>query len=318
MPRVVFLIAERVELFDLAGPLQVFHEANALGADYRTLFAAASRSLASEQGVTLANLRRLPRIGGDDLVVVPGSRALREDGRRGAPDQSELVAWIREAHQHGATIASVCVGAFLLGRAGLLDGRQCTTHWRHVDELRQRFPRAHVLADRLYVRDGSIVTSAGIASGVDMALALVEAHAGPRVAAAVAREMVVHVRRPGGDAQLNAFLGQRDHLDSAVHQVQDWMINHPSERLTLDELAGVAQLSRRHLSRTFRAATGLSIAQYHLRIRLEHARTLLPNRTLTVEAIAQRCGLSDARHLRRAWKAAFGTSPADGRGAPSP
>jgi transcriptional regulator GlxA family with amidase domain len=309
MPRAVFLIADRVELFDLAGPLQVFHEANALGAGYEIVFAANARTIASEQGVTIAKLVTLPRLRAGDLAIVPGSRVLR----RGAPAHPELVAWVRDAYARGATIASVCVGAFLLGRAGLLDERECTTHWKHVAELRSRFPRARVLDDRLYVRDGTIVTSAGVASGVDLALALVEAQAGPRVAAAVAREMVVHVRRPGADSQLSAFVEYRDHLDAAVHHVQDWIINHPSDRHTLDDLAGVAQLSRRHLSRTFRAATGLSIAQYHQRIRLAHARALLPNRRLTVEEIAQRCGWGDARHLRRAWRAAFGTSPADDR-----
>jgi transcriptional regulator GlxA family with amidase domain len=317
MRRVVFLISEHVELFDLAGPLQVFHEANALGARHDVEFASPARGVTSAQGVRLAELRRLPRIGRDDLVIVPGAHGLREGGRRGTPDQPESVAWIREAHARGATIASVCVGAFLLGRAGLLDGRRCTTHWKRVEELQARFPRAQVESDRLFVRDGSIGSSAGIAAGVDMALALVEAHAGPRLAAAVAREMVVHVRRPGSDAQLNAFLDHRDHVDAAVHRIQDRIVNQPGERHTLDDLAGVAQLSRRHLSRTFRAATGVSIAQYHMRVRLEHARTLLLDRELTVEAVAQRCGLTDARQLRRAWKAAFGTSPADGRRAAS-
>ncbi|HTW85288.1 MAG TPA: DJ-1/PfpI family protein [Candidatus Sulfotelmatobacter sp.] len=311
--RVVFLIGESVELFDLAGPVQVFHEANALGAGYEIVFAGTARSVASEQGVALAELQRLPRAARGDLIVVPGSRLLREAGRRGTPDQPALVAWVKAAHAAGATIASVCVGAFLLARAGLLDGRECTTHWKHVDELQRRFPKARVLSDRLYVQDGPIVSSAGIASGVDMALALVEAHAGPRVAATVAREMVVHVRRPGADAQLNSFLDRRDHLDAAVHLVQDRIVNHPAERHTLDELAEIARLSRRHLSRTFRAATGMTVGQYHMRIRLEHARTLLPNRRLTIEEVAQRCGLEDARHLRRAWKAAFGTSPGEGR-----
>src|SRR5208283_2283857 len=123
---------------------------------------------------------------------------------------------------------------------GLLDGRECTTHWKRVDELQRAFPKARVLPDRLYVRDGPIVTSAGIAAGVDLALSIVEEREGPRAAAAVARDMVVHVRRPGADSQLNPFLGYRDHLESGVHAVQDRIIGYPAERHSLDDLAAVA------------------------------------------------------------------------------
>jgi len=305
MQRVIFPVVERFEIFDLAGPVQVFHEANLLGAKYELVFGALERMVEARQGLSIAKLSRLPRARAGDIILLPGSGAMRDLKRR--PAANELVAWLRDAHERGATVGAVCVGAFLLGRAGLLDGRECTTHWKRVDELQRAFPKARVLPDRLYVRDGPIVTSAGIAAGVDLALCIVEEREGPRMAASVAREMVVHVRRPGADSQLNAFLGYRDHLESGVHAVQDRIINYPAERHSLDDLAAVAGLSRRHLSRVFRAATGISVAEYHNAIRLEHARSLLANRSLTVEDVAQRCGLSDARHLRRLWKEAFGT-----------
>ena len=307
MRRVIFPVVDRFEVFDLAGPLQVLYEANQLGADYEMIFSGIERSAESQQGVTLAKLRSLPCVGEGDLVVIPGSRAFRESRNSGA--FAELVQWVRGAHDGGATVASVCVGAFLLGRAGLLDGRTCTTHWKRMGELARRFPKAQVLDDRLFVLDGRVVTSAGIAAGVDMTLALVEAHHGPKMAAAIAREMVVHVRRSGAESQLNPLLGYRDHLEAGVHAVQDRIIREPAERHSLDDLARIAGMSRRHLTRVFRAATGISVAEYHNAIRLEHARVLLSNCSLTVDAIAQRCGLADGRHLRRLWKEAFGTNP---------
>ncbi len=311
MRRIIFPVVERFEVFDLAGPLQVFHEANLLGAGYELVFVGLERRVEASQGLAVTGLRRLPRAGPDDLIIIPGSGAMRDAKRR--EDTAKVVDWLREAHERGATIASVCVGAFLLGRAGLLDGRKCTTHWKRAAELAARFPRAQVLRDRLFVIDEPIVTSAGIASGVDMTLALVEADRGPRVAAAIAREMVLHVRRQGADSQLNPLLGHRDHLESGVHAVQDRIVSRPHERHSLDELAGVAGVSRRHLSRLFRAATGVSVTEYHTAIRLEHARALLANPALTVDAVAERCGLSDGRHLRRLWKEAFGSSPSEGR-----
>jgi transcriptional regulator GlxA family with amidase domain len=305
MRRVIFPIVEDFEVFDLAGPLQVLHEANQAGAQYELVFAGDARTIDSRQGVSLTKLRKLPRPRETDVIVVPGSSVLREARRA---SHAVLGGWLRDAHDSGATVASVCVGAFLLGRAGLLDGRSCTTHWKRVDELARRFPRARVMPDRLFVFDGRVVTSAGIAAGVDMTLALVEEHHGPKIAATVAREMVIHVRRNGAESQLNPLLGYRDHFDSGVHAVQDAIVNQPAERHTLDELARVAGMSRRNLTRVFRTLIGISVAEYHNTIRLEHARALLANPQLTVDAVAQRCGLSDARHLRRLWKEAFGTS----------
>lgn len=306
MPRIIFPIVDRFEIFDLAGPLQVLHEANQLGAGYELIFAGLDRSVESQQGVTLAKLSALPRIGRGDLAVVPGSGTFRE--ARQAAKHSKLSAWLCKAHDAGATVASVCVGAFVLGRAGLLDGRACTTHWKRTEELARRFPRARVLGDRLFVLDDRVLTSAGIASGVDMTLALVEAHHGAKMAAAIARAMVLHVRRTGAQSQLNPLLEYRDHLEAGIHAVQDRIISEPAERHALDDLARTAGMSRRHLTRVFRAATGISITEYHNAIRLEHARALLGDRTITIDTIAQRCGFADGRHLRRLWNGAFGPS----------
>lgn len=291
--------------------MQVLHEANNLGANYELAFVALDRKVESIAGLAVSGLLRLPRVGAGDLVIIPGSSALLDPKQR--TQTQKLVEWVRESYDRGARIATVCVGAFLLGRAGLLDGRKCTTHWKRVEELAKRFPRAQVLRDQLFVYDGPIVTSAGISAGVDMTLSLVEADYGTPMVARIAREMVLHVRRQGADSQLNPLLGHRDHLESGVHAVQDLIANRPGDRHSLDDLASVAGVSRRHLTRLFRAATGISVAEYHTAIRLEHARTLLADPDLTIDAVAERCGLSDGRHLRRLWREAFGVSPSSGR-----
>jgi transcriptional regulator GlxA family with amidase domain len=167
------------------------------------------------------------------------------------------------------------------------------------------------------VRDGNLTTSAGIASGIDMALALVEEDHGPALTARVARELVVYLRRDAGHVQESVYLDYRTHLDSGVHELQDHLVAHPETRATLTELARVARTSPRSLTRRFREATGLSILAFRTRVRLERARTLLNAPGLTTEEVASRCGFGDARQLRRLWKAAYGKSPRDRR-TPSP
>jgi transcriptional regulator GlxA family with amidase domain len=302
--RVIFVLLPDVEILDLAGPVQVFHEANRCGGDYRVLACATRPRLRTDQGLWLSDLEPLPDPEADDLVLVPGFRMASLD-----PVEPEVLAWLRNAHDRGARLASICTGAFVLGRAGLLEGRQCTTHWSRVEDLQQRFPSARVLTNRLFVDDGPLTTSAGIASGIDMALSLVERRHGPLVAAAAAREMVVYLRRDGGHRQDSVYLDYRTHLHPGVHRVQDWLITHPGEPATLEALARIANMSPRNLTRAFRQATGISVQEFRTRLRLELARDLLHDPGLTVEAVATRCGFESPRQLRRLWKEAFGTPP---------
>ena len=310
--RAIFAIFPETEILDLAGPLQVLHEANALGADYRIVYAGTSQEIATEQGLHISRLEALPAIAPGDLVLVPGSPAFQR--RTQVRDVARATGWLREAHELGATIASICVGAFLLGEARLLDHRTCTTHWSHAAALQTRFPKANVVGNRLYVADGRVVTSAGIASGIDMTLALVERTHGARLAADVARAMVVYVRRDGASAQKSVYLQHRDHLEPSVHVVQDWLVDHAGESYTLDDLAAIAGLSRRHFTRVFRQATGIGVKEYATKLRLERARLFLRDPSLTIDTIAERCGFADARQLRRLWKDAYGTSPGADRG----
>jgi transcriptional regulator GlxA family with amidase domain len=255
------------------------------------------------QGLDFAGLVPLPDVGPDDRVIVPGYTLA--DTRPPAA----LVAWVRRAAKAGAEVCSVCTGTFVLGEAGLLDGRRCTTHWKRVRELQRRFPRATVVGDRLFVEDGPVTSSAGIASGIDMALALLERDGGPVLASSVAREMVVYLRRDGSHAQESVYLDFQTHLSPGVHVVQQHLVAHPESGERLGELARMAGMSERTLTRAFRLATGISVHAYRERLRLERARDLMRNPTMTMEAIASACGYADARQLRRLWTARRGKSP---------
>jgi transcriptional regulator GlxA family with amidase domain len=246
----------------------------------------------------------LPEVGGEDLVIVPGM-PYRYTQRI---DRS-VIRWLKASAANGVQFASVCTGAFVLGDAGLLDGRRCTTHWARINELRERYPRARVHDDRLFVTDGNVTTSAGIASGIDMALSMIERLQGPLVAAEVAREMVVYLRRDGAQQQRSIYLEFRTHLHPGIHRVQDQLVRNPERDITIPELADVAGMSVRNLTRTFRSATGVTIQQFTTQLRLELAKSLLHDPSLTIDVVAERCGLGSARQLRRIWKEAYGTAP---------
>jgi transcriptional regulator GlxA family with amidase domain len=295
---------------DFAGALQALAECNTFAGDpYEILHCGASESIVTAQGLTLSALRPLPEPRASDVVFVPGFPL------SGGRVPAAIPRWLKASAAAGARINAVCTGAFILGEAGLLDGRRCTTHWKRTAELQRAFPHAHVLTGRLFVSDGNITTSAGVASGIDMTLDFIEQQHGARIAAQVAREIVVYIRRDGSQKQESIYLAHRTHVDPGIHAVQDWLVAHPEEKRGLAELAAIANMSERNLTRTFARATGISIGEYRQQIRLEHARTLLRNPDLTIEAVAERSGFADARQLRRLWLAAYGVSPRQARAA---
>ncbi len=205
---------------------------------------------------------------------------------------------IRFHHQQGGTVASICAGAEALGRIGLLEGRRCTTHHEVQDELARRHPNATVVRDVLFVDDDRVLTSAGIASGIDLALHVLASRHGPAVAAQVARMMVIFTRRNGDQGQHSAMLEHRLHLNDVVHRTQDVINARFCERLDLGELAKAAGVSVRTLTRSFHQATGLTPTQYQQSLRREHAEQLLRSGH-TMDAAARAVGYSEARMLRR-------------------
>ncbi len=295
MTRVVFFLVPGVHLLDLAGPAQAFSGTADLGYEYELSYVAEQVEIPTAQGLPLRASRSWPDLEAGDLLVVPGWRVR---GRKEPELAEKSLDRLRAHHAAGGTVASVCAGAFALGHAGLLDGHRCTTHHNVQDELARRFPKAHVVRDVLYVEDSRVVTSAGIASGIDLALYLIAARHGPAAAGRVAREMVVYARRNGSEPQASALLRHRSHLNDAVHRVQDLIDVHFSSRLTLAELAAASGMSERTVTRQFAGATGLTPLRYQQLLRLERAEHLIGH-GVTVEAAARTVGFEDARMLRR-------------------
>jgi transcriptional regulator GlxA family with amidase domain len=296
MTGVVFLLVPGVHLLDLAGPAQVFHTAAGLGHSYDLYYVAEQAEVRSAQGVPLRAGVEWPALAPGDLIVVPGWEGYTR-GRTallGLPATAALAAH----HARGGTVASVCAGADALGQAGLLDGRRCTTHHDLQEDLARRYPRACVIRDVLYVLDDRVVTSAGIASGIDLALHLVATAHGPGAAARVAREMVVYARRNGSEPQASAMLRYRCHLSDTVHRAQDLIDARFTERLPLARLAASAGVSQRTLTRLFGQATGMTPLRYQQLLRAEHAEHLIGHGA-TVAAAARAAGFEDPRMLRR-------------------
>src|SRR6266851_1808735 len=290
--RVLVVLMPDVHLQDMAGPVQVLDEASHLGGAYQLSYCGAEGAVRSAQGLLLADLLPLPAPREGDLVLIPGTSSAKLD-QLAVPGH-----WLRAASDAGARIASVCTGAFALARAGLLDGRRCTTHWKVVGRLAAETPRARVVDDCLFIEDGGVITSAGVSSGIDMALSLVEQDWGPLVAARVAREMVVYLRRNGQEEQRSVYLDHRTHLHPGVHRVQDWLVANPQKKPILSQLARIAAMSPRHLARVFRRATGVTPKQFAAKVKVQVARDLLGDPQRTVEAIAASCGFDDAPPLR--------------------
>ncbi|HEY7592450.1 MAG TPA: AraC family transcriptional regulator [Actinophytocola sp.] len=296
MTRVVFVLVPGVHLLDLAGPAQVFSSAAGLGHDYVLQYFGEQQEIATAQGLLVLAAQSWPAPAAGDLVIVPGWRSPSRAGT-GRLTRSTLDRLVAH-HAAGGMVASVCAGADALGRAGLLDGRQCTTHHDLQDELARRYPAAHVVRDVLYVVDGRVATSAGIASGIDLALHLIATRHGAADAARVAREMVVYARRNGDELQASALLRHRSHVDETVHHVQDIIDARYASRLPLAELALAAGCSQRTMTRQFGRATGLTPLRYQQLLRLERAEHLIGHGA-TVEAAARAVGFEDARMLRR-------------------
>jgi transcriptional regulator GlxA family with amidase domain len=293
---VVFVLAPGLHLLDLAGPAQVFSSASDHGAPYSLSYVGDEETVATHQGLPLQTSTRWPDLGADDLVVVPGWRI--GDGPPPMPLSREMLGRIADHHERGGRVVSVCAGAFALARAGLLDGRRATTHHDVQEDLARLHPRVHVVEDVLYVSDDRVYSSAGIASGIDLALHLVALDHGPAVAARVARTMVVYARRNGSAAQASAMLRHRDHLADVVHRAQDVIDAEFRRSLPLGELASSVGVSERTLTRSFKEATGTTPLRYQQELRVERAGHLV-EQGWTHESAAHEVGFSDARMLRR-------------------
>ncbi|WP_240535294.1 GlxA family transcriptional regulator [Bradyrhizobium sp. YR681] len=303
-----------VQLLDVTGPLQVFATANeqvvqAGGSPpYVLRVVAKDRSrVAASSGLEIAT-EPLPRgTSALDTLLVAGG-----PGVDLAASDPALVVWLRRRVRTARRVASVCTGAFLLGASGALDGRRAVTHWSYCTELARRFPAVRVEADPIFVRDGGIWTSAGVTAGIDLALALVEEDLGRTVALAVARYLVVFLKRPGGQAQFSEALSMQSAEDEfgALHE---WISKHLSGDLSLSSLARQAGMSERSFSRHYARATGLTPLRAIERLRVEAARRMLSETRQPVKRISQRCGFGSEETMRRSFLRVLSTAPQDYR-----
>ncbi|NJB69615.1 transcriptional regulator GlxA family with amidase domain [Saonia flava] len=283
-------------MLDISGILQVFQESSLFGIHYEFQYLSSKSNIITSSGITINNLKshREFNPSEDDIICVPG-------GAETNLDQNEFASffkWLRNASSRGVRICSICSGAFILAQSGLLNGRFCTTHWSLADKLQIQFPKLHVKKSILFTKDGNIYTSAGLTTGIDLALFMLEELHGSEVTAKVARELVVYVRRDGEDKQLSIFLQYRSHQHQKVHAVQDWIIQNIQQKTNLETLAEHFYSSPRNLSRIFKSVTGITITAYRNKVRVEKATNLIKNSDFKMDHIAQLCGYTNARQLR--------------------
>ena len=303
------LVLPEVHLLDLAGPAQVFCSER-LGLDVH--YISPLKDLTSAQGLTLQKLEPLPAsVSDSSCLIIVGSQHMYEQLDSKALQQS--VEWIRSHVEHYHRIAAVCSGALVLAKAGLLNDLNCTTHHDLVDNLRTVSSRAKVVENCLFVEDGEILTSAGITTGMDLSLHLVNQCFGPSMAQAIARDMVVYQRRAGHTNTQSFWLKHRNHVLQEIHLIQDKIMQSPGESWRTADLASDACLSERQFRRRFQKATGETVQEYLQLARLELSKQLLEQTNLSVSVVAERCGFSDERSLRRLWQLKEGQSPSSFR-----
>lgn len=295
---------------DLVGPWQVLHCAARISDQYRIDYFGPQASLEWMGHLQLHGIKPLPEDVSDlELLVIPGQ--YRDTIEAGV--QRQAIAWLRSVGHRANTIMSVCSGTLLLAEAGLLDGRRCTSHHQLLERLKQLAPAARVQEDCIFTDDGRFLTSAGISTGIDTMLHWLTLHGGHQLALAVARDMVLYLRRSGHEPQLGIWLRGRNHVDARIHRLQDQMALAPQQQWTLPCMADQAALSERHLRRRFQALTGMSPGDYLAALRLHLARQLMRETSLGLGDIAARVGLGDDRQLRRLWSRHEGGSPGQWR-----
>jgi transcriptional regulator GlxA family with amidase domain len=307
--RVIVLVVPPVEELDLVGPIQVLTAANRLaGKPVYTVTVATNGKDLQVQGegglLTFAAQSHYDAIDGnlDSLLLVCGL------GTRNARDPA-MFAWLKRAAPKLRRLGSVCVGAFLLAEAGLLNGRKATAHWKFGEELARRYPKVKVISEPVWVKDGNLYTSAGISAGIDLALAWVEEDCGNAIASEIARELVLFLRRPAGQAQLSVSLAAQATDMKSIRELQVWVAEHLRDDLSLPLLAERAAMSLRNFERLFTKEVGMSPARYVRQMRVEAAQRLLDGGQKGLEQIAHACGFSSSGLMRRVFIRTVGTAP---------
>jgi transcriptional regulator GlxA family with amidase domain len=314
MRLIVIVAFPDVQALDVFGPAEVFALADRVAPSEERRYAIELIAGDGDPFLTSSGVELVPRSalqlcrGPVDTLIVAGGRGVRQ-----AADDERLIAWLRLAARRSRRVASVCTGAFLLARAGLLDGRRATTHWSACDALRRNYPAVDVDPDPIFVRDGNVYTSAGVTAGLDLSLALVEEDLGRRAALEVARDLVLFIRRPGGQAQFSVTLAGQAAERPGLRELQTWIADHLDADLSVAALSERSFMSQRNFARVFTREVGVTPAAYVQSLRIERARVLLETTALQVEEIARSCGFGGTETLRRAFGRRLGVHPSEYR-----
>lgn len=313
MQTVAIVIHDGVQALDVAGPVDVFNETNNYVSEqdrYETVLVAINHHplRASNKMQLVADLTFEEAQGDFDIVLIAGGPELPDV----KPD-ARLVDWVKETPQRAGLYGSICTGAFTLGHAGLLNGRRVTTHWQNVNKLATLFPSSNVEPDAIYVRDGRLVTSAGVTAGIDLALALVGQQHGPEVAVAVAKRLVVVAQRQGGQSQFSPYLTAPADPTSPTARIQDYVMAHIGSRHTLQSLAAEVGMSARNLTRYFLREAGVTPHEFVNRARIDAVRMLLERSSMPLKTIAYECGFGTADRMRLVFSDRLGVTPAQYR-----
>ncbi|MEJ5018836.1 helix-turn-helix domain-containing protein [Ochrobactrum vermis] len=314
---VYVIIPPRVLLLDVAGPLEVLRKANLDQQKVRfdVHYIGPASTALSSIGLPVAGVEPLPQALPDGaLVIVSGTADIplgnaETDRAADAVLEKEIVQWLRRTVRPGVRLVTICSGALLAARAGLLDGYSCTTHHLTIGELERLAPAARVHENRLFVEDGERLTSAGITAGIDLMLHIVAGLTDHATALAVARYLVVYLRRSGNDPQLSPWLEGRNHMNPVVHRAQDAIAHDPAAEWSVERLADIGGASPRNFSRLFNEYAGMTVTDYVNRLKISLAREMLLHSELDIENVATQAGFASARQFRRVWQRIYKEPP---------
>ncbi len=307
--KIAIVAMQGVQLLDVIGPSDVFAEANRQSGSYYYSVEIVSTSgtpVRGSSGLALIPDRLIDDGPSDfDTLLVAGDPLIQE-----RPLAAGLLSWVKDTSARATRFGSVCSGAFVLGEAGLLNGRRATTHWSQASEFARRFPEVNLEPNRIFTRDGNVWTSAGVTAGIDLALAIVEQDLGLDIALKVARELVVFLKRPGGQTQFSTLLAGQVAQKTPIRAAQDFIADNLSADLTVAAIARRVGMSERNFSRQFKQEIGMTPADYVESVRLEAGRRLAEDSTIPLKKIATDIGFNDDVAFRRSFVRKFGTSPA--------